>query len=391
MNSLERHEHRYQRRKQRRLDRKLKRNEELGTLEDIFTYRRLFRAGEKCCHGVRWKRSVNNFELHLFSGTAARRRLVLNGQWKGRRGSHFMLTERGKIRPIDAPIVQDRQIHKVITENILYPLYLPHMIYDNGASQKGKGLAFSFRRLKHHLHKWYRKHGREGVIVLIDLRKFFPNTPHWSIYQRHQEIIMDGRVRNLCDQVVADFEKNMRTQVGMPLGVEPSQAEMVSLPSSIDNYVKCQLSVCEFAHYMDDYYALFETVEQAQAFIEDVYERFQNKGLQINRNKCKIISLTKKFKYCKATFFLTETGKVVCRGNRDSIQRTRHKMHYFARELRAGKITEEKVAEWYNASIKGYYTSYNDHNRVLKLNRLYYNIIGGAICSESSTEPLKSA
>lgn len=177
----------------------------------------------------------------------------------------------------------------------------------------------------------------------------------------------------------------------MPLGVEPSQAEMVSLPSSIDNYVKCQLSVSEFAHYMDDYYALFETTEQAQAFIEDVYERFQKKGLQINRNKCKIISLTKKFKYCKATFFITDTGKVICRGNRDSIKRTRHKMHYFARELQAGRITEDKVAEWYNASIKGYYTSYNDHNRVLKLNRLYYNIIGGAICSKSSKELQKSA
>lgn len=54
-------------------------------------------------------------------------------------------------------------------------------------------------------------------------------------------------------------------------------------------------------------------------------------------------------------------------------------------------MTKDKVAEWYNASIRGYYMSYNDHNRVLKLNRLYYNIIGGTVCSESlKTEP-KSA
>lgn len=384
MNSLERHEHRYQRRKMQREQKKLDRNLQLGTLENIFTYNTLFRAGEKCCRGVRWKRSVNNFELHLISGTALRRHQVLDGSWKGRKGSHFMLAERGKIRPIDAPTVQDRQVHKVITENILYPLYTPQMIYDNGASQRGKGLAFSFRRLKEHLHRWYRKHNRSGYIVLIDLRKFFPSAPHWSIYQRHQYMIQDGRVRNLCDQVVQDFARTSKLNIGMPLGVEPSQAEMVALPSLVDNYAKCQLGIKAFAHYMDDYYAIFETKEEAVAFIEDIYDRFQKKGLQINRNKCKIIPLTSKFKYCKATFFITKTGRVVCRGNRDSMKRTRRKMHYFAKQLKAGEVTREYVNQWYNASIKGYYMSYDDHNRVLKLNRLYYNIIGGTICSESS-------
>ena len=188
-----------------------------------------------------------------------------------------------------------------------------------------------------------------------------------------------------------DFARTSDSSIGMPLGVEPSQAEMVALPSIVDNYVKCQLGVKEFAHYMDDYYTIFETKEQAQAFIEDVHDRFQNKGLQINRNKCKIIPLTSKFKYCKATFFLTDTGKVVCRGNRDSLKRTRHKMHFFARQMKEGKMTKDKVAEWYNASIRGYYMSYNDHNRVLKLNRLYYNIIGGTVCSKSSKTEPKSA
>lgn len=391
MNSQERREARYQRRKQKRLENKRKRNEKLGTLEDIFTYRTLFRAGEKCCRGVRWKQSVNNFELHLFSGTARRRRLVINGMWKGTGYSHFMLAERGKVRPIDAPKVRDRQVHKVITEEILYPLYQDQMIYDNGASQRGKGLSFSFNRLKCHLRKWYKKHGRNGFILLIDLKKFFPSAPHWAIYERHQEMILDGRVRNLCDQVVDDFSRHARTNIGMPLGVEPSQAEMVALPSLVDNYAKCQWEIEPFAHYMDDTYAIFETKEESERFLDDISLQYQKKGLQINRNKCKIVSLERKFKYCKATFFLTETGKVICRGNRDSMKRTRRKMHFFAKQIEVGKTTEEKVSEWYKASVKGYYNNYNDHNRVLKLNRLYYNIIGGAKCIESIQEMPKSA
>ena len=43
------------------------------------------------------------------------------------------MCERGKVRPIDAPHVSDRQIHKTLCNEALVPLYSPGMIYDNGA------------------------------------------------------------------------------------------------------------------------------------------------------------------------------------------------------------------------------------------------------------------
>lgn len=383
MNSVERHEARYQRRKAKRYAAKLKRNQSLGTIEQVFNYRDMFLAGKKCCNNVRWKQSVQNFELHLFSGTAARRRKVVEGTWKGSGYSHFMLSERGKIRPIDAPMIKDRQVHKILTNRVLYPLYQPSMIYDNGASQVGKGLSFSFRRLKEDLRHHYRKYGREGYVVLIDLKSFFPSASHEAIFKRHDEVIMDGRIRNLCDQIVRDFEKHSRSNIGMPLGVEPSQIEMVSLPSSADNYAKCQLSKKAFAHYMDDYYAICHTKEEAKAFIDKMSYQFSKRGLTISVKKCKIVSIAKPFKYCKAKFYLTETGKVVVRGNRDSLKRARKKMKAFSHKLREGTITMTEVEQWYQ-TIVAYFENYNDHNRVLRLNRIYYNLFGGAWkCSKS--------
>ena len=44
-----------------------------------------------------------------------------------------------KVRVIDAPHIKDRLIHKVISNEILIPLYEPYFIYDNGASQGLKG------------------------------------------------------------------------------------------------------------------------------------------------------------------------------------------------------------------------------------------------------------
>ena len=140
MTSQERHEARYQRRRAARRARQEARCAALGSLEEVFSYHTMFKYGRKCCNGVRWKQSTQNFERHLFSNTAKQRRLILAKRWRPKKYVHFTVCERGKIRGIDAPHITDRQIHKVISKEVLEPLYDPSMIYDNGASRIGKGL-----------------------------------------------------------------------------------------------------------------------------------------------------------------------------------------------------------------------------------------------------------
>ena len=63
MTSQERREARYQRRRARRLEKKRARCDHLGGLKKSFGYRKMFFWGKKCCNGVRWKQSTQNFEL----------------------------------------------------------------------------------------------------------------------------------------------------------------------------------------------------------------------------------------------------------------------------------------------------------------------------------------
>ena len=174
MTSEERREARYQRRRARRQERRQARSDALGSVDQVFSYRKMFRYGKKCCNGVRWKQSVQNFEMHLFSGTARRRRELLAGKWKPQKGSHFTLRERGKVRPIDAPRIADRQIEKNHSNEVLVPLYTPGMIYDNGASRKGMGLHHCFKRLKQQLAWHYRRYGWEGGRPAAGLEEVFP-------------------------------------------------------------------------------------------------------------------------------------------------------------------------------------------------------------------------
>ena len=252
MTSAERREGRYQRRKARRQEHRQRRMAALGTLEDIARFDRMYQCGKDCCRGVRWKTSIQAFEAELFLRTAQSCRLVESGAWHPqRRPVHFTVMERGKVRPIDAPHVDDRQVQKVHSRFVLTPCYGPAMIYDNGASQKGKGLEFAYRRLKRALARHYRRYGREGSVILCDLKEFFPSAPRRALLDRHRRYMPEGPIRALADEMVLTAPETEPGR-GMPLGMEQSQQEMVALPSAVDNWLRCQMHM-EAQHYMDDY------------------------------------------------------------------------------------------------------------------------------------------
>lgn len=362
---------RYQRRTEKRNRKLTERNVAVGTIDDVFTYGNMYAAGKRCCKGVRWKASTQNFERHLFSGTATRRRAILNGSWRPDKYNHFMLCERGKVRPIDAPRIQDRQVHKAFTAQVLLPLYRPSMIYNNGASLPGKGFDFSRRMLIDDLRWFHRKYGCNGNVILLDFKQFFPSVSHEELYKRHQKLILDDGVRKFADCIVASIGGD----TGLPLGVEPSQAEMIAFPSSMDNYIKCQLSMPCAGHYMDDYYVIVPPDVDAKHILELIISKAESLKLTVSRSKTRIEPLSKPFKYCKLKYTLTESGAVVVNGCSGSIKRARRKFKAFRRMVDDGTMTYEDLWSSVNGII-AYFEKYDDHKRVLKLRRLFYALFG---------------
>lgn len=371
MNSIERHERRYQRRMEKRRQRKLQRSLEIGGIETALSYKAIYKAGKKCCNGVRWKQSAQTFERHLFSKTAVAVRRINNHTWKPGKCTHFLLSERGKIRPIDAPQIQDRQVHKAYTKNVLLPLYKPDMIWNNGASLEGKGFAFSREALKKDLRHFYRRYQTNGWVILLDFKQFFPSAPHDALFERHKRLILDAPLRRIGDVIV----RSNGLDRGMPLGVEPSQAEMIALPSALDNYIKCQLSMKYAGHYMDDYYILVPPHIDPKRVLHLIIEKAEGMGFTISRSKTRVQPLSKPFKYCKAKYLIGRNGRIIVMGNRDGIKRARRKIKCFKERLRLRKMTYEDLWTSING-ILAYFEGYNSHIRVLKLRRLFYSIYG---------------
>ena len=282
---------------------------------------------------------------------------------------------------------QDGGVHKVLSKEVLVPLYSPSLIYDNGASREGKGLHWQYKRIKQQLARHYRKYGRAGGVLLLDLKKFFPYAPQSIIYQRHQQLILNDDLRCLADSIVKSAPSSIPGR-GMPLGVELSQQEMVALPSAVDNWMKCQLGLKAVCHYMDDYLIIFPDLEELKKLGHEIVRRFESFGIPVNRKKCKIIPLTKPFRWCKARFTLTETGKIKVNGSRDGVKRARRKLKLFHREWLAGKRTLQEVAQ-YMCCQEAYYKNFDDHGRLLRLRRLCYAIFGGKVpCSKKLSKPM---
>ena len=330
----------------------------------------MFKLGRECCNGVRWKQSTQNFERHLFSGTAARRRQILAGKYKQKGYSRFTLCERGKTRIVDAPHIQDRQIQKVLTRKVLLPCYQPLLIYNNGASLKGKGLDFAKRELKRDLANHFRRYGLDGHVIITDFSGFFPNASHEYIKSQHKSIKIDNKICALLDGILDNFSG------GVPLGVEPSQVEMINYPSKLDNYVTCQLGLSGFGHYMDDYYLLIPPKLNPK----DILNKFKAKALEnklvINDRKTKIIKFGQPFRFCKSKYCVTETGKIIVHGGRDAIKRACGKLQKLQAKFQRGEVSVLDIWAIVQA-CRNYYSKSNDYGRLLRLRRKAFELYGG--------------
>ena len=360
---MSRRKGRYERRRFKRGRNKELRGEAVGGLADIFTFHDMFKLGRVCCNGVRWKQSTQNFERHLFSGTAARRRQILAGKYKQKGYSRFTLCERGKTRTIDAPHVQDRQIQKVLTRKVLLPCYEPLLIYNNGASMKGKGLDFARRELEKDLRSHFKRYGLRGWVIVADFKGFFPNASHAHIKAMHESIRIDSRVRAMLDSLFSAFTQ------GVPLGVEPSQIEMVAYPSKLDNYVTCQLGL-KAGHYMDDYYILIPPDRDPKEVLKQFKTKAHENALTLNESKTHIIKFGRPFRFCKFKYAITKTGRVAVHAGRDAISRALRKLKRLKGKV---KLTDIWAIV---QSCHNYYSRSSDHGRILKLRRKFFKLYG---------------
>ena len=329
MNSLERKEIRYKRRKEKRNNI----NSNRYNVYNAFTFSNVLYYADKCCLNVGYKRSTTLFKLHKFSIVGKVCTDIKNNTYKVGKTYRFQIKERGKVRDIDAPFIKDRLIHKVISDEILIPLYDRHLIYNNGASQEGKGFMFTLYRLKYILSKFYNKY-KDGYVVLIDFSKFFENCSHEIIHNIHKKYISD-------DYTIKVIEDYLFIVKGIALGLEIAQREAIILPNLLDHYIENNTG--NIVRYMDDTIFLCKTKDEAIMLLNN-YKKLANKlNIKINDNKTKIIKLSNKFRYCKWNYIIDRNNKIIMIPYRKTIYRQRRKIKKMYKLYLNNKIDYKEI------------------------------------------------
>ena len=139
----------------------------------------IYDAGTKAMKSSKFKRSTQLFEMTQLLTTAHIRRDFMDGAYRPDPGTKFPINERGHQRYITSNTMVDKTVNHLLCDEVLTPAISKYLIYDNGASQKDKGVAFHRRRFEAHLHRYYMEHGsNEGYILLVDYSGYYANIPH---------------------------------------------------------------------------------------------------------------------------------------------------------------------------------------------------------------------
>lgn len=371
MTSAERHEARYQRRIQKRKQKKDAKLSRIGGYDDIFSYERLYEAFYLCEKGVRWKGSIQSYEATLPLSTLTIYDILKERKFKPMGFLEFDICERGKMRHIKALKIGERCIQRTLCDNYLSPLLEPLLIYDNGASIKGKGIDFTLNRLKAHLQRYYRKyHTNEGYVLQYDFSSYFDNIDHEILLSQLEKVIPDKEIYQVVRQMIECFGDK-----GLGLGSQVSQIAAIFYPTVLDRYFKETLKMKWYCRYMDDGIIICHTLEEVEQCKKALFEVCKQLNIKINSKKLTVSKLSKTFVFLKKRIRLTDTGAIVMRIGRNSATRARRRLKKLAKKALdpKEKFTYVDMCQCYKSWIgsisryQNYYITQNFRRLFLRL------------------------
>jgi hypothetical protein len=264
--------------------------------------------------------------------------------------------------------ISERVVQKCLCDQVLVPILSSGLIYDNGASLKGKGVHFALKRFITHLSRFYKQHNSNaGYALLIDFSKFFDTIDHRILFYLLGKKIRDRRIQSLIKKFVSVFGDGK----SLGLGSQISQICAVFYPNMLDHFIKETLRVKFYGRYMDDLYL----IHQDKTFLNDCLNRIKtvcNKlKITINEKKTRIVKLSQGVSFLKGTYTLLTSGKVLRRPVKDSTKRMRRKLKKFHALLQNKKMNIRDVRTAYQAWRGNYLKRFNAYHRVRHIDALY--------------------
>ena len=383
-----------------------------GYQREIFDGNALFEAYKRAKKGSDWKPQVQRFEMTYLLELSRIQRELQEMTYEFLPSTQFVLNERGKTRVIRGEQIQDRIVKHTLCDEVLNPAVKNFLIYDNGASLVGKGIAFTRKRLLTHLRRYYAQHhSNDGYILLIDFSKYYDNIRHdilmelmkkyvtdehslWLLqktvdrskvdvsymsddeYENCLDILFNSLLYQEIDQQLLTGEKFMGKHLN--IGDQVAQTAGIAYPIPIDNFVKIVKGVKFYGRYMDDSYAIHESKEFLEELLKGIVEIAGSLGITVNLKKTRICKLSDHWRFLQIQYSLTDTGRVIQKINPKRLTAMRRKMKKLA-----PKLTEKEFTDFFRSWFKNHYKIMSRYQRN-NIETLFNQLKEVTLCSTQS-------
>lgn len=347
----------------------------------------LYESFRKSLTDSAWKSGPQEFELDVLAKLTALSDSLQTHTYKTDPTTEFVLNERGKTRYIHGNTIKDRVVRHNLCDNILTPAMNKLLIYNNGASQKGKGISFTRAQFEKHLHNFYLKHhNNDGYILLLDFSKFYDNISHAKVKEMFSSML-DTESNWLFDLIIDSFRTDIThfPQVnpddkfdsiafhqlepdnsvtyltrylnkGIDIGDQTSQNIGVFYATKIDKYVTVARGHRWYGRYMDDIYVIHDDLRYLNETLVGIRDIAEELGLFINDKKTRICKLSSTYKFLQIKYSLQASGRVIRRINPESVTRERQKLKAYKRLADKKLLQYDAIKQAYKSWICNYHS-----------------------------------
>ena len=328
----------------------------------------------ECTRQSRWKETTQRYLSNMLAKNLELREQVLSGTYRVSPTVDFTLNERGHIRQIEAPVVRDRIVQKTLMKHVLTPSIRPHLIYDNYASLTQRGTAFARKRFEVLLHKYMRKHGTDGYILLIDVKKYFGNIDH-DVLKEMIAPRLKNEPQETIDLIHYMIDTSSKTEKGLNLGSECPQIFSVYYLNPIDHFVKVVKGVKYYGRYMDDIFIIGQSKAELASLLGEIGDQLALLRLEVNMEKTHITKLAHGFTWLQIKYNITKTGKLLKRMSHGKVVRERRRLKAFRRMMDAGQMTENDIWEAYQSWRCSVIRDHNVcYKTIISIDKLYASL-----------------
>ncbi len=206
----------------------------------------------------------------------------------------------------------------------------------------------------------------------MDYHDYFGQIPHKIVINQIESLLPDDSANYFVELFINCFDGTK----GLGLGSEISQLAAILYPTPIDKYIQSRSN--DNARYMDDSYAISDSMEELKALRQGVKTECEKMGILINKEKTKIhLFKTDGFEFLKKRVRLEESGKVSMRLSRKNVRDQRKYINEMKHDVLSGFRPKDGPQESYTC-WRGYAKKYNAYQTIGAMDEYFATIMKGA-------------